>query len=343
MYRLQINSPTVLFSQLLAIAKSGDSKKVILEIVRNTPVYDMRSMNGIIDIIQMFKVSSPIAPEGLNFELHITSDTLWPALAIMAAVGKDKVYSHKRLCIRFADLSDWYHGKVGEMMVKADADSWSNEQVIRLIAETYILDKDLIKDMVDEGEIIADDSLPVYSIEMFEDSPFDMEPMSDSAKLLPQRIVPIDEDVHLGMSERVVAQLRMYDKTGDEPIIMPVCSFGGSTAALQAMYSQIELTKAVVITIGFGICASAGADMLMIGTKGSRYILPRTQVMIHDGGGYGGEKALEYFRVQSRMQLELITDATGQDMEKVKLDLEKDLFLTPAEAVAYGIVDQIIE
>jgi ATP-dependent Clp protease protease subunit len=135
----------------------------------------------------------------------------------------------------------------------------------------------------------------------------------------------------------------------ERQISMYINSPGGSFTALTAIYDTMRYIKPDVQTVCLGQAASAAAVLLAAGTKGKRLALPNSRILIHQPateGGYGQSsdleiQAREILRIRSLMEGMLASD-TGQTLEKISHDIERDKYLTAAEAVEYGIVDDIL-
>jgi ATP-dependent Clp protease protease subunit len=135
----------------------------------------------------------------------------------------------------------------------------------------------------------------------------------------------------------------------ERPISIYLNSPGGSFTALTAIYDTMRYIKPDVQTVCLGQAASAAAVLLAAGTKGKRLALPNSRILIHQPateGGYGQSsdleiQAKEILRIRSLME-GMLAEATGQDVEKVSRDIERDKYLTAEEAVEYGIVDDIL-
>ena len=168
-------------------------------------------------------------------------------------------------------------------------------------------------------------------------------------KLFEDRIIflgtPISDDV----ANAVMAQLLCLQSMDPErPISMYINSPGGSFTALTAIYDTIQYIKPDVSTVCLGQAASAAAVLLASGTKGKRFALPNSRILIHQPateGGYGQGsdleiQAREILRIRSLMEHMLAKD-TGQDVERISRDIERDKFLTAEEAKEYGIIDEI--
>lgn len=169
-------------------------------------------------------------------------------------------------------------------------------------------------------------------------------------KLFEDRIIflgtPISDDV----ANAVMAQLLCLQSMDSErQISMYINSPGGSFTALTAIYDTMRWIKPDIQTVCLGQAASAAALLLAAGTKGKRLALPNSRILIHQPateGGYGQSsdleiQAREIMRIRSLMEHMLAAD-TGQSVEKVSRDVERDKFLTAEEAKEYGIVDDIL-
>lgn len=170
------------------------------------------------------------------------------------------------------------------------------------------------------------------------------------SRLLKDRIIflgtPIDDDV----ANSVIAQLlflESQDKTKDIKIY--INSPGGSVTAGLAIMDTMNHVAPDVSTICVGMAASMGAVLLSAGTKGKRFVLPNSEVMIHQVlGGAEGQASDIKIRAERIIKMKdqlntILSKNTGQPFEKVERDADRDYFMTAEEAVAYGIVDKIIE
>ncbi len=167
--------------------------------------------------------------------------------------------------------------------------------------------------------------------------------------LLKERIVflgtPIDDHV----ANLIIAQLLFLDREDpDRDIQMYIHSPGGSVTAGLAIYDTMQLIRPDVSTICVGMAASMGAVLLVAGAKGKRFALPNSTVMLHQAaGGFEGTasdieiRAREILRLQTRLR-EILVNHTGQPMERIARDSDRDFFLTPEAARDYGIIDEVI-
>ena len=170
------------------------------------------------------------------------------------------------------------------------------------------------------------------------------------SRLLKDRIVFLSGQVEDEMANAVVAQLLFLEMDNpDADISLYINSPGGSVTAGMAIYDTMQYIKAPVRTVCVGLAASMGAFLLMAGEKGKRMALPNAEVMIHQpSGGAQGQatdvsiRAEWLIRTKKKMN-QMMADMTGQSVEKVSADAERDYFMSAQEAMKYGIVDQIFD
>ncbi|MHB1456852.1 MAG: ATP-dependent Clp endopeptidase proteolytic subunit ClpP [Armatimonadota bacterium] len=170
------------------------------------------------------------------------------------------------------------------------------------------------------------------------------------SRLLKDRIIfigtPIDDDV----SNLVIAQLLFLEKEDpDKDIELYLNSPGGLVTAGLAMYDTMQLIKPDIATICVGQAASMGAVLLAGGAKGKRYALPNARMMIHQGSaGFHGTpsdidiQAKEVLRYKQLLN-EILAKHTGQPIDKVIADTDRDYYMSAAEAVEYGLIDEVLE
>ncbi|MBN2062704.1 MAG: ATP-dependent Clp endopeptidase proteolytic subunit ClpP [Deltaproteobacteria bacterium] len=169
------------------------------------------------------------------------------------------------------------------------------------------------------------------------------------SRLLKDRIVFIGEQIHDGMANTIIAQMLFLESEDpDKDINIYINSPGGSVSAGLAIYDTMQYIKPSVATICMGQATSMGALLLAAGTKGKRYSLPHARVMIHQPlGGVQGQatdidiQAKEIMKVKQTIH-EILVKHTGQPIEKITRDTERDFFMSSEEAVDYGIVDKVI-
>ena len=170
------------------------------------------------------------------------------------------------------------------------------------------------------------------------------------SRLLRERIIFLGSEIDDSVANSVVAQLLLLDSENPEKdIMLYINSPGGVITAGMAIYDTMKLIKADVSTICLGDAASMGAFLLSAGTKGKRLALPNARIMIHQPlGGAKGQatdieiEAKEILRMKT-MLTTLMAEHTGQAVEKIKEDTERDNFMTAKEALDYGLIDKIIE
>ncbi len=170
------------------------------------------------------------------------------------------------------------------------------------------------------------------------------------SRLLEERIIFLAGPINDEMANTVIAQLLFLEKVDPtKDITIYVNSPGGSVSATLAMYDTMQLVKCDVSTVCVGIAASGGSIILMGGEKGKRYILPHSEVMIHQplGGAEGQATDIaihaEHIVQTKKLLNDMIAKHTGQKLEKVEKDCERDYFMRAKESLAYGVVDKIIE
>jgi ATP-dependent Clp protease protease subunit len=168
------------------------------------------------------------------------------------------------------------------------------------------------------------------------------------SRLLKERIIFLGAAVEDDVANLVIAQLLFLDAEDPEKeIFLYINSPGGVITAGLAIYDTMQYVRAPVSTICTGIAMSMGAVLLAAGAPGRRFALPHSRIMIHQGsGGFRGNTPDVFIQVKEMEQLvrttqELLAAHTGQPMEKIVKDTDRDLFLSPEEAVTYGIVDEV--
>ena len=170
------------------------------------------------------------------------------------------------------------------------------------------------------------------------------------SRLLKDRIIFIGEEINDHVASVVVAQLLFLEaEDPDKDINIYINSPGGSVTAGMAIYDTIRYIKPEVSTICVGMAASMGAFLLSAGEKGKRYSLPNAEIMIHQPlGGVSGQAEdimihAEWI-VRTREKLNrILSENTGQPLEKVSADTDRDNFMSADEAKEYGIIDEVIK
>jgi len=170
------------------------------------------------------------------------------------------------------------------------------------------------------------------------------------SRLLRERIIFLGTAINDQVSDSLVAQLLFLEaEDPNKDIQIYINSPGGSVTAGLAIYDTIQQIAPDVVTICFGVAASMGAFLLSGGTKGKRLALPNSRIMIHQPLGGAQGQAIE-IEIQAKEILylkktlnSLLAEHTGQTLEKINEDTERDYFLSPDEAVNYGIIDKVIK
>ena len=168
------------------------------------------------------------------------------------------------------------------------------------------------------------------------------------SRLLKDRIVFLSGEIEDNMANLVVAQLLFLEmEDPDADISLYINSPGGSVTAGMAIYDTMHYITPQVRTVCVGMAASMGAFLLMAGEKGKRLALPNAEVMIHQplGGAQGQATDVairaEWLLKTKTKMTRMMAEMTGQDLEKVKADVERDYFMDAEEALKYGIIDEI--
>ncbi len=169
------------------------------------------------------------------------------------------------------------------------------------------------------------------------------------SRLLKERVIFLCGQVEEHMANLIVAQLLFLEsESPDKDIFLYINSPGGSVTAGMAIYDTMQFIKPNVSTVCMGQAASMGAFLLTAGAKGKRFCLPNARVMIHQPlGGFQGQAsdfeihAREILSIKEKLN-RLMSEHTGQDLDKVTNDTDRDNFLSAQEAVEYGLVDDIL-
>ena len=168
------------------------------------------------------------------------------------------------------------------------------------------------------------------------------------SRLLKDRIIFLADEINDQVANIVIAQLLFLEMDNPEAdISLYINSPGGSVTAGMAIYDTMNYIKPDVRTVCVGMAASMGAFLLMAGEKGKRLALPNSEIMIHQPlGGASGQatdveiRAKWLLRTKDKM-IRMMSELTGQEEGKLRLDCERDYFMTAEEALNYGIIDQI--
>ena len=174
------------------------------------------------------------------------------------------------------------------------------------------------------------------------------------SRLLKERIIFLGEEVNDVSASVIVAQLLFLEADDpDKDIQLYINSPGGSVTAGMAIYDTMQYIKCDVSTICMGMAASMGAFLLASGTKGKRFALPNAEIMIHQpliggqGGGLSGQTtdikihAEHMVYIRDKMN-RMLSEYTGQPLEKIQQDTERDNYLTAQQAKEYGLIDEVI-
>lgn len=169
------------------------------------------------------------------------------------------------------------------------------------------------------------------------------------SRLLKDRIVFLGEEVNDVSASLVVAQLLFLEaEDPDKDISLYINSPGGSISSGMAIYDTMQYIKPDVSTICVGMAASMGAFLLAAGAKGKRYALPNAEIMIHQpSGGMQGQatdmaiQAERILKMKKKLNT-ILSERTGQPLEKIEKDVERDYFMSAEEALKYGLVDKVI-
>lgn len=169
------------------------------------------------------------------------------------------------------------------------------------------------------------------------------------SRLLNDRIIFLSEEVNDTTASLVVAQMLFLEaQDPDKDISFYINSPGGSITAGMAIYDTMNFVKCDVSTICVGMAASMGAFLLSAGTKGKRFALPNSEIMIHQPlGGFQGQATDIKIHAERIIQIKeklnrILAENTGKDYEQICRDTERDNFLTAEDALQYGIIDKIM-
>ena len=169
------------------------------------------------------------------------------------------------------------------------------------------------------------------------------------SRLLRERIVFLVGPVNDQTANLVVAQMLFLESENpDKDIFLYINSPGGSVSAGMSIYDTMQFVKPDISTMCMGLAASMGSFLLMAGAKGKRLSLPNSRIMIHQpsGGAQGQATDIEIHAreiLKTREQLNRIyAERTGQSIEKIRADMERDFFMDPEESKAYGLVDKVL-
>ncbi|MBQ9780753.1 MAG: ATP-dependent Clp endopeptidase proteolytic subunit ClpP [Clostridia bacterium] len=170
------------------------------------------------------------------------------------------------------------------------------------------------------------------------------------SRLLNDRIIFLSDEVNDATASLVVAQLLFLEaQDPDKDISFYINSPGGSVTAGMAIYDTMQFIKCDVSTICIGMAASMGAFLLAAGTKGKRYALPHSEIMIHQPLG-GAKGQASDIKIQAELILrtrdmlnKILAEKTGKPVKTIERDTDRDNFMTAAQALEYGLIDRILE
>ena len=165
-----------------------------------------------------------------------------------------------------------------------------------------------------------------------------------------ERILFLGGEVNDGVANALVAQMLYLDsEDSSKPIYLYINSPGGSVTAGLAIYDTIQYIKSDVVTICVGLAASMGAFLLGAGTKGKRVALPHSRIMIHQPLGGTAQRQASDIEIEAREILRMkdqlnkqLADMSGQTIEKITKDTDRDYFLSAEDAKSYGLIDRVI-
>ena len=197
-----------------------------------------------------------------------------------------------------------------------------------------------------DSKIIRNSSLVPYVVEQTGHGERSYDIFS---RLLKDRIIFLSDEVNDATASLVVAQRLFLDREDtDKDINLYINSPGGSVTAGMAIYDTMQYTKADVSTICVGMAASMGAFLLSSGAKGKRFALPNSEIMIHQPlGGVQGQTTDMKIHVERMLKIKenlnkILSENTGQPIDIVKQDTERDNFMDAEEALKYGLIDNIV-
>jgi len=169
------------------------------------------------------------------------------------------------------------------------------------------------------------------------------------SRLLKERIIFLGTEINDDVSNLIIAQLLfLQSEDAEKDISMYINSPGGVVTAGMAIYDTMQFVKCPITTYCMGQAASMGAVLLAAGAKGKRFALPNSRIMIHQplGGAQGQATDIEIqtkeiLRMKKRLN-EILADHTGKPIKTIEKDTDRDFFMSASEAVAYGLVDEVV-
>lgn len=170
------------------------------------------------------------------------------------------------------------------------------------------------------------------------------------SRLLKDRIIFIGSEIEQATSNSVIAQLLFLEAKGpDKEIQIYINSLGGSVSDGLAIYDTMQYIRSPISTISVGISASIAAIVLTAGTKGKRYALPNSRILLHQpSGGVKGVAsdieihADEIIKIRERLN-NILSEHTNQPLKKIKTDTDRDFWMTAQQALEYGLIDEVIK
>ena len=168
------------------------------------------------------------------------------------------------------------------------------------------------------------------------------------SKLLEERIILLTGEIDDNLANIVVSELLYLDSVNNKDIQLFINSPGGSVTAGMAIYDKMNFIKSNVSTICIGLAASMGAFLLSSGTKGLRYSLPNSEIMIHQplGGAQGQATDIKIaaehiLKLKDKLNI-ILSKNTNKDINQIEKDTDRDNFMNPNEALEYGLIDKIL-
>ncbi|MCG8366425.1 MAG: ATP-dependent Clp protease proteolytic subunit [Pseudanabaenales cyanobacterium] len=170
-------------------------------------------------------------------------------------------------------------------------------------------------------------------------------------RLFRERIIFLTEEVTDGIANAIVAYMLYLDSDDQtKPIYLYINSPGGSVTAGMAIYDTMQYIKSEVVTICVGLAASMGSFLLTAGSRGKRLALPHARIMIHQPLAGVGRRQATDIEIEAKQILQvrrklndLLAQHTGKSIEQIEKDTDRDYFMSAEEAVAYGLIDRVIE
>ena len=169
------------------------------------------------------------------------------------------------------------------------------------------------------------------------------------SKLLLERIIFIEGEINDKTANIITSELLYLDSLNNDDIYIYINSPGGSITSGFAIYDTMNYVKSDIVTIGIGMCASMAAFLLSSGAKGKRFSLPHSQIMIHQPSG-GTQGQASDIEIQAKLILDLrkrlnqiYAENTGQPIKVIEKAMDRDNFMTPEEAKAFGLIDRVLD